>query len=218
MMYDIVLMNWARPKNVNYLIEHYSKMVSVSKIIVINNNSNDTELCAKLQPKEVRVNISEDLGLFTRFAFACLSRKDAIFLVDDDILLPEETLLFLYNEWTKQPDTIHTLVGRNVENNQYSKLPVFEGKCDISLTRCCVTTPEMCAKALKYAKNFVNELNGSPIGNGEDILISFVAGKSIAYRLPREELPANDGIHKRPGHYEYRTKAVNWCQKNVIVS
>jgi hypothetical protein len=205
----IIILNWKRKENVLRLIETYKE---ISKIIIVNNNPESI-----IESKDVIiVNSSEDLGLFSRFAIATLVDTDAVAFVDDDLELPFESLEFLYKKWEQEPDVLHSMVGRGIVDGNYAKVPVY-GQCPIVLTRAMITTPQMCALTLAHAKDFNKEVGGEPVGNGEDILISFVATflsnkPNKAYQIAVTELPADHSIFKRvSNHYPHRTNVVKWC-------
>jgi Glycosyl transferase family 64 domain len=193
-----------------HLVKSYSKF---SNVIVVNNG-----VPFNSPPKECTlITSNSDLGLFSRFAIASLCLTPAVAIVDDDLEIPEMSMRFLYEMWKQKPDILHGIDGRCISGEGYGYGDYY-GQCPIVLTRGLITTPEMCAKAMTHIRKFQNDVQGVPVGNGEDILLSFVAGgRNMAYPVPITPLPDHQSpIHKRiPNHLEIRNRAVNWCLENL---
>lgn len=219
-MISVVMLHWKRPENVNRLITTYSLMGSVGEILLVNNN-HEFRLECNL-PKVTVLNSNKDLGLFSRFALGALASYPCALIVDDDLFVPEETLLKLYEAWISDPTIIHGLIGRSSIDRRYSSKTVH-GPCEIVLTRALLTTPEYCAMTLVHARRFNEELPATPKGNGEDILLSYVAMRrskrlNMAHRLPFYDLPAPEAISLRvPNHRQHRSEVVRWCLENIVM-
>ena len=217
-MISVVMLHWKRPENVHRLIATYSLMKSVGEIFLVNNNP-DFRLACHL-PKVTVVNANKDLGLFSRFAMGALASFPMVLIVDDDLFVPEETLLKLKAAWLADPMIIHGLIGRRSLNRGYSSKTIH-GPSEIVLTRALITTPEYCAMALVHARRFTEELQAEPKGNGEDILLSYVVMShskrlNMAHRLPFLELPSPEAIHLRVvNHRRHRSRVVRWCLENM---
>jgi hypothetical protein len=216
---SLVMLSWNRPDNVHQLAERYSSMPLVREVLVLNNNP--AIKINKVSDKMTVICASHDLGLFSRFAVASMARTPSVLLVDDDLFLPEETVRCLYEAWLNDPLILHGIVGRNTTADGYSKTPIL-GPCEIVLTRGVIASVKYCAAVLSYALPFDADLNGSPKGNGEDIIFSLMVRHysqrfNMAHSLPIAELPAIDSIHHRiKNHFEYRSKVVLWWRDNII--
>jgi hypothetical protein len=220
-MLTVVMLNWARPGNVWRNVVRYSSYGIVRKIFCFNNGARLVGT-SELPPKCVVVEASEDLGLYTRFAIATLAPTDAICHTDDDIGVPEETLLALYEKWRNAPLRCHGLYGRYA-SDRYSRGNVF-GDVDVVLTRAVVCGARTNLTALGVRRQF-DDLVCQPSGNGEDIVLSFAAmslsgARNSAYRLPAEDYPDEIAacrepvaIHRRwADHYEHRNRVVERCR------
>lgn len=223
----VIMLNWARPDNVQRLLADYQRMDAVASIVVVNNNpaNNYTppEGCSKL----VRVDASADLGLYSRFAAAALAKTPAVLIVDDDIVLPQTTVNELVRLWETDPSRIYGIFGRrfNRETCAYSPSNAL-GDVPVVLTRAAITTPEMCARALVHGVSILRECPGEPPGNGEDIVLSATAMASSgkpnhAILLPFANLNYNDvnAISVRfKQHKEHRSAVLRWCLSRVCPS
>lgn len=215
---SIVMLNWKRPDNVRKLANYYSSIDLIGEIFIVDNNP-ESEFSIQCDKVSV-IQSPKDLGLFSRFAIGALASDSAVFLLDDDLYLPENTLRELFSKWKTQPNVLHGIFGRNSTPEGYSRKAVH-GNCEIVLTRAVLTTPEVCGHAVSYSHQFHRELLGEPKGNGEDILLSYIAlsrsGESNrAHKLPYKNLSDVDSIHRRvSNHYAHRSAVVKWCRKHI---
>src|SRR5260370_40877101 len=85
----VVILNWQRPANVRVILDSYVAYRRVSQIIVWNNN--DGETFTYYHPK-VRLILSAELGLNTRWAAALLAKNDCGIVADDDLIARETTI------------------------------------------------------------------------------------------------------------------------------
>lgn len=207
-----VLLNWKRPDGVKKICDHLLESELTGEIIIWNNNA---EISFSYMHEKVRIiNCSEDFGLFTRFAAASLAKYPCILYHDDDIVAPEATLKELYNNWMKQPYSCHTAFGRNPKNGNYSKNTQY-GPVEISLTRYILVHRAVCVHALSKIPLF-EDIKGIPVGNGEDIILSYAAmdysGKlNKAYKLETQDLYHKDEhaiSHRFPDHDAHRSRII----------
>src|SRR5258708_40374335 len=84
----VVILNWQRPANVRVILDSYVAYRRVSQIIVWNNN--DGETFTYYHPK-VRLILSAELGLNTRWAAALLADNASGILAADDMSAHETT-------------------------------------------------------------------------------------------------------------------------------
>ena len=98
-----VVLNWKRPTNVARILSGWQASGIVTEAIVWNNNPRAT---FRHQWANV-INAAPDMGLYTRFAAACLARNDCVLIQDDDLELPAESLRALVDAWHDDPDIIH---------------------------------------------------------------------------------------------------------------
>jgi hypothetical protein len=221
MAVSTIILNWKRTEQVHAICETLAESMLIDEIIVWNNNP---EIHFQSDLKKVRtVNCSEDFGLFTRFAAASLAKNECILYHDDDITAPEITLITLYEHWKKQSFSCHTLFGRNPKKGKYS-LNTQWGLIEIVLTRYVMVHREVCVHALSKTPKFA-DLPGIPVGNGEDIILSYAAidfsGKlNRAYKMATENFGDGDdefAINKRfPGHLEHRHNIIKRCRQVFV--
>lgn len=226
-MITVVTLHWKRTENTHKVIASLKNSRLVNDVIVWNNNP-DVHFTS--EPWVRVVNTSQDFTLNTRFAAALFAKNDTILTLDDDNLIPEDSIKKLYEAWKASPEIIHTLDGRRpTEQNEYAH-DVFIGnpaaitEAQMSMTRCAMYKKEYAALYFVHAPKIRGAMEHSAcLGNGEDILLSYIV-RSIAkklhkvYRIPRTELPATNAIHHRTGHKEFRTQLMRKCQEyfNIV--
>jgi SAM-dependent methyltransferase len=178
-----------RPAGVTRLLQEYYNYSLIDDFIVFNNNR-DYKFPNNVIPGLKVVNTNTDFGLNTRFAAGLLAKNDVILIHDDDQFLPEKSLEKLYHAYVKEPDIIHGIYGRPVdETNRYliyggkarPNLPF--GEMDIVLTLCMLINKKYISEYFKNIHKFYNLIKYTQ-GNGEDIIMSYVV-KSLSKRLNR---------------------------------
>lgn len=222
-MLTVVLLNWARPENVLRNIGMYAGFSIVKQVICFNNGA--PLACDKLPPKAVLIEASQDVGLYSRFAAASLATTEAVLHTDDDLFVPEPTLSHLYHSWLQRPGNCHGLYGRSVHQG-YDPRDAF-GEVEVVLTRALVCSRRISVAASHATPRF-EDLACEPVGNGEDIILSFAAmadsrQPNRSYPLPHVNYPGFGGkddaakstaIHLRwPGHRAHRGRVVERCRE-----
>ena len=104
-----VILNWKRPANVQCIVEGWLAGCLVTEAIVWNNNA--SEPLGPIAGAKI-INAGQDLGLYTRFAAACLAQHECILLQDDDLELPSASLAALHTAWQADPEVLHGVFGR----------------------------------------------------------------------------------------------------------
>ena len=219
-MLTIVTLNFARPQSLVHNLQVYSGYGLVDRIICFNNGPLIDP--AQAPPKCLLVQSSNNLGLYPRFSVGALARTQAVLHTDDDILLPEETVIALYKFWQSAPDCCHGLHGRTARPS-YQFGNVF-GQVEIVLTRALLCSRKINNAALA-ATVYFDDLLGVPPGNGEDIILSFAAMAlsrrlNNAYLMPTMEhlVDPHTAIHRWPGHLSHRKSVVDRCRQVFNVS
>ena len=218
-MISLIILNWERVDNIISSVKKYSDYKLIDEIIVFNNN-HKYRLNHIASDKVVVIESSRDLGLYTRFSAAGLARNNCIMYCDDDLFMPEKTIEKLYAQWLKLPNVCHGVNGRMVKD-LYNMAGAF-GEVPVILTRCMLVSKAICLAAFNFSLCF-DDLVCEPKGNGEDIILSFVAiSKSgqlnRSHKLPYIELPDNEdgtsvAISKRwKNHINHRTKVLVRCR------
>jgi SAM-dependent methyltransferase len=195
MSISLVILNWMRPAGVMRLLQDYRQYSLIDDFIVFNNNR-DFNFPDNIIPGLKVINTNTDFGLSTRFAAGLLAKNDTILIHDDDQFLLEESIEKLYQSYLQDPDIIHGIYGRPVdETNQYliyggkarPNLPF--GEMDIVLTLCMLINKKYISEYFKNIHKFYNLIKYTQ-GNGEDIIMSYTV-KSLSkrfnktYDLPR---------------------------------
>ena len=156
----------------------------------------------------------KEYGLTLRFLTALEAKNDYVLIMDDDIIPESSTINFLYNAIKSDKERIHGIYGRNVLDGY--KIENAFGEVPVVLTRCMVTTKEMCKYFIDNFRKYESELvkNSKPYWNGEDILFSLLSIKKYnklpkAYNLPHQNRLANyldfsQSISLGSGHKKYR--------------
>ena len=103
-----VILNWKRPANVERIVAGWRAGGLVTEAFIWNNNG-----ASPLRHDWAKVvNAGQDLGLYTRFAAACLAQHECVLIQDDDLELPVESLRTLLAAWERDPDIVHGVFGR----------------------------------------------------------------------------------------------------------
>jgi len=217
-----VLLNWRRPDNVARIVAGWRESGLVDEGIVWNNNP-DEPLALDGQARVI--NASHDLGLYTRFAAACLARNECVLIQDDDIVLPTESIAALHEAWRRDPDVLHGVFGRIPDAlGLYTLRNAIEEHVPMVLTRAVLTHRRHAAAFFEFAPAFeALQRDGRPYGNGEDILFSYAVMRhsgrlNRAHRVPVLELPSPDGINTRDrgDHLAHRTRLMRACQAQLL--
>lgn len=166
-----------------------------------------------------------------RFAAGCLARNECVLVQDDDILLPPETIYTLHKHWQEDRDVLHGLFGRDPRpgDSSYARESnLVNADVRVVLTRALVCDRKLLG--LFFADEVVGcyvpevtelQAHSNPRGNGEDIILGYVAcwrsgRRNKVYALPRRELPAPDAIHARgdvKDHWRHRTRLMQLMEK-----
>lgn len=212
-----IILNWRRPENVVRILAGWRASGAVSEAIVWNNNAETTFR----HPWAMVVNAAPDMGLYTRFAAACLARTECVLIQDDDLELVAGTLEGLLDAWRREPDVLHGVFGRAPKfDGSYARNVLGDAECPVVLTRVLVAHRDHAARFFAAAPRFEDiQREGRPAGNGEDIIFSHVAMRSSGrlnrvHQLAVRELPAPHAIHSRDWrrHIAHRTKLLRACQ------
>ena len=216
-MITVVMLNWARPRYALMNIHRYASYAGVKQVFCFNNGApfaSNTPLPRKC----VLMEASTNLGVHSRLAAASLAETEAIFHTDDDLAVPESTLNTLYQHWSQAKLSCHGLHGR-LAYPTYRFGDVF-GPAEVVLTRAVMCSRRVNNTALSVTDLF-EDMNATPRGNGEDIILSFAAlalsgSPNFAYQLPAQNYPDCDdvAIHRNwPNHLSHRSAVVVRCRK-----
>ena len=215
-----VLMNWRRPANVARIVAGWHAGGIVNEAIVWNNNPDPKFAVPQGLPAKV-ISTRQDLGLYTRFAAACLAANKCVLIQDDDLELSVESLRRLYEAWQGDPDVLHGVFGRAPKwDGSYAKNIVGTGNVPVVLTRVLLAHRRYAAEFFTVAPAFdAIQRDSHPFGNGEDIILSYTARSSSGrlnrvHDIPVRELPAPHAMHGRSwaAHIAHRTRLLQACE------
>ena len=215
-----VLMNWKRPANVARIVAGWKAGGIVTEAIVWNNNPDPQSALPKGLPAKV-VQAGQDMGLYTRFAVACLAETECVLIQDDDLELPTESLRRLHDSWQRDPDILHGVFGRAPKpDGSYAQNILGEADAPVVLTRVLLAHRRYFAEFFLHAPRFAEVQSQSrPVGNGEDIILSYVARHSSGrlnrvHDIPVRELPAPHAMHGRnwAANIAHRTRLLQACE------
>jgi hypothetical protein len=235
--FSVGLLSWKRIQNIKDIVDEYIFHDDLIDEIIIWNNNPDEHIEFKGDDysivKVINCKNPEDFGLITRFCVGTLSKNPMIVLHDDDLILPEESLIKLRDEWEKEPNCFHTFFGRSPnEDNEYS-IAIKEGKAEIC-GRCYVIDRKLCGLVLHEYWNLEEDERQLSHTKGDDILASYVLTHytgnlhsvhnipyiqlddsfALSFGESRPEKPLEE-IHGKDIEqwYGYRTEMMRFCQK-----
>lgn len=240
---SVVILNFSRP---NYIKEYIlPKLVTYPDIdeIIISHGKKETafdikalDIDPKLHEDYLKIkNLkhwekdNSQYGLALRFLSALESKNENLIIMDDDITPAKETVDFLKEKIEEDPQRIYGIYGRNInDKNEYSYTNYF-GTTPIVLTRCLITTKEMCQYFMDNFRNYENDLikNSKPYWNGEDILFSLLSIQKYgklpkAYDLKHDNRVANyldvsESISIGKGHDQYRKELTKYLMDRMKI-
>lgn len=219
-----VILNWARPRNIDRILASLASGGVVDDVIVWNNRAESPywphppatgSLAVRV------VNCSADFGLYTRFAAGLFAKNECVLIQDDDIELPAASLSTLYSAWTADPLILHGIFGRAPRHDgSYARAIRGEAECPVVLTRAVLTHRSNFAEFFRLAPMFDEiQRNSQPHGNGEDIIFSYVAmnrsgRKNRIHSVAKLELPDTDSMNgrDRAAHVAHRSRVLRACE------
>lgn len=222
MLISIVILNFSRPAYIkNEIIPKLEKMDKVDEIIISHGKEKTyfKSKCSKVvNLKHWGKDFNDKYGLTLRFLSASQAKNKYVMIMDDDIIPTEETVNFLLERIEEDDERIYGLYGRNIDKEGHYSYTNYFGEVPIILTRCMVTSREMCNYFMENFRKYENELitASKPYWNGEDILFSLMSvqknsklGK--AYDLKHTNriwnyLNVSESISVGGNHNQYRKK------------
>jgi len=206
---SLVFLNWKRPENLAKILDKQTAYDCVREAVVFNNS--DVPF-AHASPKS-RVLNTCDFGVHARWSAGLLARSPVIIFQDDDLILPEITVLRLAESVQTDPNRVYGLMGRNF-NGKYT-IQHVDGECDIVLTTAAAMAPTVLAGIISAKARFESKGRRLPKNNGEDIFMSYatrhLTGKRpVSLCLPWSDLPAPHALSALPNHFHERSKL---CQE-----
>ncbi len=214
-----IVLSYRRPFNMRKIIRTLS---GISEQVYVWNNNPDEFISSKAA---ICINASMNFGMYPRFAVALLVGSDAVWVQDDDLLVPRETVARIYEHWNRAPDKVHGLLGRLPDaNGNYVVDDVF-GPCKIVIGRGIMFHRNLAVEFFKLASDpriaSVRKLClqlGTIEHNGDDIMLSYAAllagaENNMAYQLPYTDMDSRGSVSSHPAHLQVRTAMMQTCQE-----
>lgn len=175
MKLSIVILNFNRPSFIKKeIIPALQKNNYVDEIIISHGKKETAFSVEGTKNYKDWGEPNEKYGLTLRFLTACKAKNKHVIIMDDDIIPSDNAIKFLF-EKIKEDERVYGIYGRNITSG-YSSTNYF-GKVHVVLTRCLITTKEMCNYFIENFRKFEDDniKNSKPYWNGEDILFSLLS-------------------------------------------
>lgn len=220
---SVIILNYSRPEYLKKnILPYLSRYKNIDQIIISHGKKSSYFDSSKISSKILDLedwDKNKEYGLTLRFLAAEYSSNPNIIIMDDDILPTEETVNNLITNINKD-ENIYGLYGRMLDKNFKYNTSLYFGQCHIVLTRCLITTKEMCKYFIDNYKLYEYQMvkESKPFWNGEDILFNLLSIKKtdkfpIALCLSHnnknalaENLFSTTSISKDNTHIQYRQK------------
>jgi len=216
MKLSVIILNFNRANFIkNDIIPSLNKNDNIDEII-ISHGKKETKFEGggyKVKHLHHYGEMNKKYGLTLRFLSGLESKNKHLIIMDDDIIPDNDSIDFLFHK-IKEDERIYGIYGRDIRN-EYNTQNVF-GEVSVVLTRCLITTKEMCQYFINNYKNYESEKvkNSKPFWNGEDILFSLLSIKKydklpVSYDLKHYNrllnyLNIKESISVGGNHIEYR--------------
>jgi hypothetical protein len=144
-----------------------------------------------------------------------------VLIQDDDLELPADSLRRLHEAWQRDPDILHGVFGRATKRDgSYAQNLLGDADAPVVLTRVLLAHRRYMAEFFQVAPAFAEiQQDSRPFGNGEDIILSYVARHSSGrlnrvHAIPVHELPAPHAMHGRnwAAHIAHRSRLLKACE------
>jgi len=222
-MITAVVLTYQRPKLVQRCLAELQGCELISEILVVNNGGANILGSSRITV----MNMSRNIGLFFRYSVGTAAMNDAVLYVDDDMLIPPDTVTQLYQHWLLEPEILHGIIGRNLKPDGTYAISVehCNAECDIALhgavthrkyARAFFTSLDHPVIISAFKKNAL--MNSHP-HNGEDILFSYTARahskrRHHIYNLPWKMMTGEGpAVWKFRDHNVARTMIALSCQQ-----
>ncbi|MFT7313634.1 MAG: hypothetical protein ACI9J5_001773 [Paraglaciecola sp.] len=216
----MIISSFMRLENIQKILEHYNKYKILTEIIVWHNGPDKLDI--KNIGQKIKIIESDDMGLMSRYAAALLAKTELVFLHDDDLLLPEKSLLKmlqLHIDGDRRTISIEGKIPHSDGSYGQSIKPKIGDsiECEIHLNRCICTSKSIIPAFFAFL--YKTGLSLSPqAGGGEDIVYSYAARtvtnkRPLAVGLSFENLDNQAAISNREGNqHKNRSKMMKVCQ------
>jgi len=226
MKVSAVVLNYRSPYHLSsFILPHVERMECVDEIVIVHGNpdtkseySSDHCRVVNLHHRSDRLDETCE-GMLARFRGFQGARNSTVLSLDDDLIIPEASLDRLIAEYEKDPETIHSLAGRNCDKKlRYSVAPQY-GEVTFALPGMALFPRSIADDVFDWLGRNRDEWmirHRQPERNCEDLLASLLCIKrtgrlNMAYPLQYVSLRthgagADAHISDDPHHMSERTR------------
>lgn len=180
---SVVILNYSRPAYIKKdIIPALQKIDLIDELVISHGKEKvffeiDSTSDLKITNLKHWGDYNKEYGLTLRFLSALQAKNKKIIIMDDDIIPYSTTVDFLNEKIEEDENNIYGLYGRMLDKEENYSVTNYFGNVHIVLTRCLITTKNMCQYFIDNYKKYENNLvkNSKPFWNGEDILFSFMS-------------------------------------------
>jgi len=231
---SVIILNFNRPDYIkNNILPQLCKYKNIIDEIIISHGKKETFF--ETPQKKIIKHLhhwekdNQEYGLTLRFLSALESKNKNIIIMDDDIIPSKETLEFLKEKIEEDDQRIYGIYGRNIDQEGNYNYTNYFGTTPIVLTRCLITTKEMCQYFINNFRHYENDLvkKSKPYWNGEDILFSFLSIEKYgklpkAYELKHQNRVSNyinpkEAISFEENHSKYRKELTKYLLEKIKI-
>ena len=224
MKISAVILNRKRPCNLEHVILPALEKYSCVDEIIISHCKEETTFeyesgHCRVVHRHDHVENHREYGMGCRFLAGKNACNDVILLLDDDVIMPESSLLALCDEFTRDPDVIHSLYGRNPGRQLSYSARRCHGEVTYALAGAALLSKRLAGLFFEYAPLVAGLVRAEskqwPFCGEEDLFMSLVAVRinrrlNRAHPFPRVELRVSDegtseALCERPAPMRDRT-------------
>ena len=237
---SIVILNFNRPEYIeNYILKNLRKYNNIVDEVIISHGKEKTYFDKTYEDLNIKHlkhwKENQEYGLALRFYSALEAKNNHIIIMDDDIIPAKDTIEFLKEKIEEDDERIYGLYGRNLDEKDRYKYTNCFGTLPIVLTRCLITSKDMCQYFINNFRVYENDLikNSQPYWNGEDILFSFLSIEKFgklpkAYNLKHDNrvknylnlnefISLNNKKNNKLDHSEYRKELTQYLMEKMKI-
>jgi hypothetical protein len=181
----LIVMNRNRPQIVEQLINSYSSHGLISDVIVWNNNPDSAWQNGK-HPGVKSITCKYDAGRDARWAAAVLAESEHLLIHDDNLLVKEKGLRFLFSRYLRNPHLAHGIRGCSLDEN-HTFHETF-GRVEVLSSPCMMINKRYVSPYFSCIPLF-DDLRDRGHGDGDDVVMNYVVRsisgeKNFAWAVP----------------------------------
>jgi hypothetical protein len=212
-----ILLSYARPQNIQRIIDAIMKAESCDRIILSNNNPH-IDILKYIDPAPEVLEVIQQREKWEpvkRFVIARECESEFFVCIDDDLFLTSRQIDLLVEQLRADPSVAHGICGERVQlvGKRYKLnlgITNFSGEVDV-INRAYAFTRHHVQQFFELME-YLGVQDPRQLGRGDDILLSFSgAGRPRCHDLgPLESCPTSDqegiALWREKGFFEQRVK------------